>query len=411
MLRALDMQVDAMNRSDGGIFLSDTTLRDGEQSFGIVFNDEERVQIALALNDAGVREIEAGFPAVSPERTGYLDELVRLRRSGRITSRLIGWHRPVPDEVAHSAARGLDGCAISVPSSAGLIRDVLGKDEAWVIDQMRASVGRAKDCNLYVVADYQDAFAADEGFLIALSTAMRDAGADRIRLCDTVGRTTPEQVTKRLGSLMDAVDTDLELHAHNDLGLAVANALASVDLLQSRGDGRAFYIACTVNGLGERTGNTALEVIALVLAKTRGLGVIDLTRLADLCQMVAEMTGRPVPVNAPIVGINNWRHASGLHVDGVTKSTSSYELLEPTEVGYPDSIRELTCGQYGGRAALRTLLAQYSLEIAESGEQTLLELLSTEIVSRKRYLSRAEVEVLCRNVIAGATEIPGQRLR
>ena len=247
MLRALDMQVDAMNRSDGGIFLSDTTLRDGEQSFGIVFNDEERVRIALALNDAGIREIEAGFPAVSPERTGYLDELVRLRRSGRITSRLIGWHRPVSDEVAHSAARGLDGCAISVPSSAGLIRDVLGKDEAWVIDQMRASVGRAKDCNLYVVADYQDAFAADEGFLIALSTAMRDAGADRIRLCDTVGRATPEQVTKRLGSLMgqfldqgpqtvahlraavrDGQPLELRVHAHSARGAALNLGLAAL---------------------------------------------------------------------------------------------------------------------------------------------------------------------------------------
>lgn len=394
-----------MNHFDGNCFLSDTTLRDGEQSFGIVFNDEERVRIALALNDAGVREIEAGFPAVSRDRTGYLDTLVGLRDRGRISARLIGWHRPVPDEVAYSAARGLDGCAISVPSSAGLIRDVLGKSEAWVIDQMRASVGHAKDRNLYVVADYQDAFAADEDFLIELSAAMCDAGADRIRLCDTVGRATPDQVTARLGRLMDAVGIDLELHAHNDLGLAVANALAAVDLVQSRDEHRAFYIACTVNGLGERSGNTALEVIAMALAKTRGLQVIELTRLADLCQMVAEMTGRPVPVNAPVVGVNNWRHASGLHVDGVSKSTSSYELLQPPDVGYPQSIRQLTCGQYGGRVALRGLLAQHSLSIDEGSEQVLLERLSAEIVARKRYLSGPEVEQLCKRVIEEVTDV------
>ena len=387
-----------MNRSDGRIFLSDTTLRDGEQSFGVVFNDKERVQIALALDEAGVREIEAGFPALPRERTAYLDELVRLRDAGRITSRLIGWHRPVSDEVVHSASRGLDGCAVSVPTSAGLIRDVLGKDEAWVIDQMRAAVGRAKDRNLYVVADFQDAFAADEAFLVALSIAMRDVGADRIRLCDTVGRATPDQVCNRMDRLMDSVETDLELHAHNDLGLAVANALAAVDLVQGKGDRRALYIACTVNGLGERTGNTPLEVIALVLAKTRGLRLIDLTRLADLCQAVARMTDRPVPVNAPVVGINNWRHASGLHVDGVSKSTSSYELLDPAEVGYSESIRELTCGQYGGRAALRALLAQHAIVVDEGNEQALLELLSTEIVSRKRYLTGPEVQELCKLV-------------
>jgi homocitrate synthase NifV len=389
------MQADDMIQSEGGVFLSDTTLRDGEQSFGVVFNDEERLEIALALNDAGIREIEAGFPALPHMRTGYLDKLVSLRDAGRITARLIGWHRPVPDEVEHSADRGLDGCAISVPSSAGLIRDVLGKDEDWVIEQMRAAVSRAKDRGLYVVADYQDAFAADESFLIALTTAMRDAGADRIRLCDTVGRATPDQVTKRLQILMDAVETDLEVHAHNDLGLAVANALAASDLVQSRGDGRKLYIACTVNGLGERTGNTALEVIAMALAKTQGVRVIDLGKLAGICRMLAEMTNRPVPVNAPVVGINNWRHASGLHVDGVSKSVSTYELIDPAEVGYTAAVRELTCGQYGGRAALRTLLAQHGLVVDEVDEQALLERLAIEIVARKRYLSTAELRELC----------------
>lgn len=380
------------------VFLSDTTLRDGEQSFGIVFNDKERVRLAIALSNAGVTEIEAGFPSLPHSRTGYLDTLVRLRASGALNSRLLGWHRPVPAEVVHSADRGLDGCAISVPSSGNLIRDVLGRTEDWVIDQMCASVDIAKRRGLYVVADFQDAFAAQEDFLTNLSRAMRDAGADRIRLCDTVGRSTPVKVVSTMQSLIEQVEIDLELHAHNDLGLAVANALAAVELWKTTGTSRNLYIACTVNGLGERTGNTPLEVIAAAAAETSGLTLMDLTQLAPLCELVADMVNRPIPVNAPVVGLNNWRHASGLHVDGLSKSASSYELINPTDVGYSEDIRVLTCGQYGGRAALRTYLAQLKLNVADCDQERLLDMLALEIVARKRYLTVQETEQLCEQI-------------
>jgi homocitrate synthase NifV len=381
------------------LHLSDTTLRDGEQSYGIILNDDERLQIATALDAAGIPELEAGFPALPAERTAYLDRLVAQRAAGNLNARLIGWHRPMLDEIAHSARRGLDGCAISVPSSRALIGVVLGKDEPWVLDHMQRAVSSAKAQGLYVVADYQDAFAADEAFLITLSRAMADAGADRIRLCDTVGRSTPEQVTTRMRAVMAAVPTDLEIHAHNDLGLAVANALAVAQLTREDTTGRNFYIACTVNGMGERAGNTALEVIAVAVQHTMGLRLMDLTHLAPICALVAGMTGRPIPVNAPAVGMNNWHHASGLHVDGLIKSLQSYELIDPAEVGFSDDIRKLVCGQYGGRAALRTWLARLGVTLGDANEVQLLEQVALKTVEKKAYLTDAELTALMDSVL------------
>jgi homocitrate synthase NifV len=380
------------------LHLSDTTLRDGEQSYGIILNDDERVQIACALGAAGIPELEAGFPALPAERTAYLDQLVSRRAAGDLNARLIGWHRPMLDEIAHSARRGLDGCAISVPSSRALIGAVLGKDEPWVLDQMQRAVSFAKAQGLYVVADYQDAFAADEAFLIRLSRAMADAGADRIRLCDTVGRSTPEQVTARMRAVMAMVSTDLEIHAHNDLGLGVANALAVAQLSREDAAARDIYIACTVNGVGERAGNTALEVIAVALQHTLGLRVMDLSHLAPICALVARMTGRPIPVNAPAVGVNNWRHASGLHVDGLIKSLQSYELINPAEVGLPDSIRELVCGQYGGRAALRTWLARLGFAVDDAHEAQLLEQVTLKTLEKRAYLTDDELTAFIDNM-------------
>jgi homocitrate synthase NifV len=380
------------------ISLSDTTLRDGEQSYGIVFNDSERNNIAHALNELGIAEIEVGFPAVPKERTAYIDTLVEERQSGLLQCRLIGWHRPIISEIIASADRGLDGCAISVPSSPALLKNVLNKDENWVMETMVKAVNFAKQQQLYVVADYQDAFAADPDFIIRLSKAMLGAGADRIRLCDTVGRAIPSTVCSLMEELWKEVDVDFEIHAHNDLGLAVANCVNASQLFLSMQDSgaiseeRQLMLACTVNALGERAGNSALEILAVALQHGAGIDAgIDTRKLAKLCSLVSRASNRPIPLNAPIVGLNNWRHASGLHADGIKKSKDTYELLRPGYVGHADGVRIIACGQYGGSSALKFQLSEIGIPIPEAFEAGLLNEVCEAILIKKAYLDSAEL--------------------
>jgi homocitrate synthase NifV len=382
----------------GGVVVSDTTLRDGEQTYGIVFTNDAKLRIARLLDRLGLQEIEAGFPASSGYEASYLDALVAAKRAGEIRCRLLGWHRPIPSEIEWSARRGLDGCCASVPSSDFMIANVLQKDRAFVLDAMFRSIQHGKQLGLYVVADFQDAFNADPGFRMELIGSVLEAGADRVRLCDTVGRTNPEVVRQVLEATWQTHDVDLEVHAHNDLSMAVANCVVgAATYLKWKEAGRIsperrIFFSTAVNGIGERAGNTALEAVVAALELTLDIDTgLDLSKLWDVCSYVETASKRPIPVNQPVVGVNNWCHSSGIHVDGVLKALKTYELISPEMVGRDASDRRIGISKHSGRAALNNTALRLGFTFSEDQLKELMPRLAEMTVEANRYLSDLEL--------------------
>ena len=397
-----------MMSRETGVVLSDTTLRDGEQTYGIVFTNAEKLRIAGLLDRIGVREIEAGFPSAAGWEAKYLEELVARRRAGRLSCRILGWHRPIVAEIETSHQRGMDGCCASVPSSDFMIDKVLGKDREFVIRSMIKAMQAGKACGMYMVADLQDAFNADPGFRMELIAAVREAGADRVRLCDTVGRTQPDMVRAILETIWKEHDIDLEIHAHNDLGMAVANCIVGVrTFLDLKKQGtvssqRKCYLSTTVNGIGERAGNTPLEVVAAALDLTLNVETgLDMARMYALCKYVETASDRPIAVNHPVVGDNIWRHSSGIHVDGVLKSSRSYELIQPEYVGRDESVRTLGVSKHSGRVALRTTAERLGFRLSEDQVAELLPRLSDLTVEAGRCLTDLEISDIIESHIGG----------
>jgi homocitrate synthase NifV len=381
-----------------GVVVSDTTLRDGEQTYGIVFTNDAKLRIARLLDRLGLQEIEAGFPSASGYEASYLDALVAAKKAGEIRCRLLGWHRPIPSEIEWSARRGMDGCCASVPSSDFMIDNVLQKDRAFVLDSMFAAIQRGKQLGLYVVADFQDAFNADPGFRMELIGRVLEAGADRVRLCDTVGRTNPEGVRKVLETTWATFDVDLEVHAHNDLSMAVANCIVgAATYLQWKQAGkisadRKIFFSTAVNGIGERAGNTALEALVAALELTLDVDTgLDLSKLWDVCSYVETASRRPIPVNQPVVGSNNWCHSSGIHVDGVLKALKTYELISPEMVGRDASARRIGISKHSGRAALNNTALRLGFTFSEDELKDLMPKLAEMTVEANRSLSDQEL--------------------
>lgn len=387
-----------MNTRATGVVLSDTTLRDGEQTYGIVFTNQEKLLIARMLSDVGLAEIECGFPAAGGYEGDYLDRLVGLRRDGQIRSRILGWHRPILAEIDWSRKRGMDGCCASIPSSDFMIQHVLQKDRTFVLESMRKAITHGKSLDLYMVADFQDAYNADECFRTDLIAAVTEASADRIRLCDSVGRTDPLTISRILKEIWARFDIDLEVHAHNDLGMAVANCVvATSTYLDLKASGklspdRKLFISTAVNGIGERAGNTALEVLAAALDLTLGVDTgVRMSKIYNLCRFVETATGRSIAVNHPVIGDNNWRHSSGIHVDGVLKALATYELISPEYVGRDASARKIGISKHSGRVALKNNAERLGFYLTDEQVQALLPKIATMTVEANRYLSDQEL--------------------
>lgn len=382
-----------------GIVLSDTTLRDGEQTFGIVFTNDEKLRLARKLDRLGIKELEAGFPSQAGYEAQYLEELIRMRKSGRLRCRILGWHRPIVQEIEHSAKKGMDGCCASVPSSDFMIENVLQKDRAFVLDAMSKSMKFGKGAGMYMVADFQDAFNADPSFRMDLVGAVQDNGADRVRLCDTVGRMDPDSVRAVLEQIWSKYDIDLEVHAHNDLGMAVANCVVGANtFLKWRAEGkisadRQLYVSTAVNGIGERAGNTPLEVVAAALELTLNVDTgLDMFQMWDVCSYARTATDRPIAVNHPVIGDNNWCHSSGIHVDGVLKALNTYELISPEYIGRDSSARKIGVSKHSGRVALKRTAQRLGFDLSEDVLQELLPKVAAMTVEANRYLSDQELQ-------------------
>lgn len=380
------------------IVISDTTLRDGEQTFGIVFSNDEKLEIARRLDQMGIQELEVGFPAQNGSEYDYLCKLAARKASGELTARILGWHRPLRQELSSSVAMGLDGCCSSTPITTFMIDSILSSTPEKILKAQQDAIAFIKDNDLYAVSDFQDAFNAERSFLFEMIQMSAETGADRIRLCDTVGRSDPFTIFELVTAILNQTNIDIELHAHNDLGMAVANCVAATKAfeawyqVQSETPNRKLYLTATVNGIGERAGNTDLASLVAALKVGLSLDVSGQeTKLASICDYVAQVSQRPIPVNAPVVGTNIWSHSSGIHVDGVLKSPANYELISPEFVGRTNTSRRLGINKHSGKRAVQHKFSELGIPLSNEEALALLPQIREQTIQSKRMLFDSEL--------------------
>jgi 2-isopropylmalate synthase len=347
------------------ITVFDTTLRDGEQSPGIALTPDEKAEIARALDRLGVDVIEAGFAVSSP------GDFEGIRAVGEAVS------RPTIASLARSREEDLDAAVEALAGARGRTRihiflatspihmeRKLGLEPPQVLEQARWAVGYVAPRVDEVEFSCEDATRSDPGFVAEVCTAAIEAGATTINLPDTVGYSLPDEhaaFLREVRALCPELEgVTLSVHCHNDLGLAVANTLAGV------GAG-ADQVECTINGLGERAGNAALEEVAMALrVRSDALGFetgINVREIGRISQLVAELTGYAVQRNKAIVGASAFAHEAGIHQDGMLKDASTYQIMDPKELGLTMT---LPLGKHSGRHAFRQACEEAGVALSDA---------------------------------------------
>lgn len=358
--------------------IDDTTLRDGEQTAGVVFANEEKIRIAKFLDEVGVHQIEAGIPTMGGDEKETIKKIAHL---GLRTS-VLAWNRTVVGDIKESVDCGVDAVAVSISASDIHIDHKLKKSRDWVLESVKTSVDFAKKYNLYVSVNAEDASRADLEFLIRFGKTAKDCGADRLRFCDTIGVLDPFQTFKVIKTLIEEVGIEIEMHTHNDFGMATANALAGVKA-------GARWINTTVNGLGERAGNAALEEVVMAMKYVSEMDLGFKTEMfRELSEYVAGASARTIPAWKAIVGTNVFAHESGIHADGVIKNPLTYEAFSPEEVGLE---RQLVIGKHSGTHSLIFKFAEYGIDLTPEEAKEILPEVRKAAVQLKRVLFDKEL--------------------
>ena len=361
------------------IIIDDTTLRDGEQTAGVVFSRREKLAIARLLDLVGVQEIECGIPAMGADEQNSIRALVEME----LSARLITWNRALIPEIQASIECGIKAVDISLSVSDQMIAKKLKKDRIAVKEQLKVALGFAKQHDLYVSVGGEDASRADLAFLVELLQITRELGGDRFRFCDTLGIMDPFTMYDKVAWLRAAVpEVEIEVHTHNDLGMATANAIAGIRA-------GAHFVNTTVNGLGERAGNAALEEVVMGLKHACGIETgIDTHRFRELSLMVAKASQRDLPSWKAVVGERVFAHESGLHADGVLKDPHNYEGFDPAEVGL---VRQIVVGKHSGASGMIERYRSLGIVLSRDDAGLLLPVVRHEALRRKRDLNDREL--------------------
>jgi len=402
MLRQLERVVIWHRKRGRHVFLSDTTLRDGEQMPGIRLDPDAKVAIAKALAEAGIHSIDAGSPAASAEEIEAVRRIAREARGPVITAHC----RTLPadiDRVAEAFAEARRPYKKAITLFVGVSpihrERKHRKSKAEILRMTVDAVQYAKQHFRLVTFGPEDAGRAEPDYLHELYREAIDAGATTIGFADTVGILTPEKAADRIKGIQDSVPNLsyalLAVHFHNDLGLGTANALAciaeGVDIVQG-----------TINGLGERAGNTPLEEVVMALKLHRDqYGVdcgVDPQKLQQLSRLVARLTGFAPPPNKPVVGEGLFVSESGVHQDGLLKDPASYLPFLPEEVGAEPV--HLVLGKHSGRRAVRHRMDQIGLSLSDEQVRQVVEHLKRS-PARSVYASEDDLRALAAEVFPG----------
>jgi 2-isopropylmalate synthase len=388
-----------MSESQNGqrVYIFDTTLRDGEQSPGCSMTVTEKMRMAHKLAELGVDILEAGFPIASEGDYQAVREVGSALDGVKVAALARACRLDV-----ERAASALETARISrihtfIATSEIHLKYKLKKSRQQVLEEACAAVELARQYTDDVEFSAEDATRTDPDYLEQVTLAVVKAGAGTVNLPDTVGYSVPEEHAELIGRMAKAVDgrAIISVHCHNDLGLATANSLAAV----SAG---ARQVECTINGIGERAGNCALEEIAMILATRRDrLGLysgIVTEHLFPASQLLTELiTFGPQP-NKALVGANAFAHEAGIHQDGYLKEKSTYEIIDPRKVGIPEG--RLVLGKHSGRHALRSKCEHLGFNLSKDELDAVYHGF-IEIADRKKGVTDQEIGVLIHTLKAG----------
>jgi len=342
------------------LYIFDTTLRDGEQSPGASMTKEEKMRIAKALEHMRVDVIEAGFPVASP---GDFESVSSVAGSIR-DSVVCGLARALDKDIdtAAEALKAAPAFRIHtfLATSPIHMREKLRMEPEQVVEQAVRAVKRARNYTDNVEFSPEDAGRSEPEFLCRVLEKVIDAGANTVNIPDTVGYNMPSQFGELIRYLIENTPNSdkavFSVHCHNDLGLAVANSLSAVM-------NGARQVECTINGLGERAGNAALEEIVMAVRTRQDIfpcdTTLDTTQIVNCSKLVSNITGFPVQPNKSIVGANAFAHESGIHQDGVLKSRETYEIMRAEDVGWHNN--RMVLGKHSGRNAFKARLAEMGI--------------------------------------------------
>lgn len=359
-------------------YLIDTTLRDGEQAPGVIFTKKEKMKIARYLNELGVDEVEIGTPAISNDEK----RIIQAIASEGFSYKTSCWCRANMKDIQEASSLKTTAINISLPVSDIQI-ETLGKSRDWVISNLKTTTNYASNHFSYVTVGAQDATRSNIDFLKEYIYYAEESGANRVRIADTVGISSPLEIQELFLSLTRSFPTmEFEFHGHNDLGMATANAITAYK-------SGAKCLSATVNGLGERAGNSVLEELIAYFIYKENNATYNSKIIATLCAYVADYSGLKLPVNKPLIGKKVHTHESGIHTSAILKNKKSYQFINPSDFG--KNTTRFCYGKHSGKASIHHFFKEKNLHFDENLVQRVLLAIKQKSTLWKRPLSDVDI--------------------
>jgi len=369
------------------IVIHDTTLREGEQAPGVVFSIKDKLHIAERLDEIGIQQIEAGFPAASPSEFESLKEINKLG----LNAKIFGFGRAVKSDVDAVIDSGCFGLVLSFPPSDIHIKYKLKITREEYLRRAVEIVEYAKEHGLYITYSAEDSTRADLKFLKEVFKTVINAGADRARIVDTLGCITPPAIKFLVSEVRKAINMPVEIHCHNDHNLALANTLAALEA-------GANVLSTSILGLGERAGLAATEEVIVALHNFYNVRTFKTEKLFTIANYVASKANVEIWSSKPVVGRNVFTHESGIHQDGVIKNPITYEPYPPEMVGQR---RKLLLSKVSGKAAVKYKLEnELKIRLSDEEIQLLTDKIKEVSSNRRSALSDEEFKNLVGELLA-----------